>query len=126
MPARSSTRRLAVAPKPEGLNLSRAGTLSATVDLPGCPLCFGIGMEVVAGKGARRCRCRALDAQAKLLEAARLPHRYDKCSLSNYNPVGNDGSQLRAFNLSYRLVREYPNPGAKFALTRLLLLIFPR
>ena len=23
-----------------------------------CPLCFGAGMEVVAGKGARLCECR--------------------------------------------------------------------
>jgi DNA replication protein DnaC len=28
--------------------------------------------------------------------------------LSNYHPANNNGSQLRAFNLAYRLVREYP------------------
>ena len=65
-------------------------------------------MEVVAGKGARRCRCRARDSRAKLLEAARIPRRYADCSLSNYHPAGNNGSQLRAFNYAYRLVAEYP------------------
>jgi DNA replication protein DnaC len=65
-------------------------------------------MEIVMGKGACRCQCRTRDAQAKLLEAARIPHRYSECSLSNYRPANNNGSQLRAFNLAYRLVCEYP------------------
>jgi DNA replication protein DnaC len=65
-------------------------------------------MEVVTGKGARRCPCRARDAQAKLLEAAHLPRRYAGCSLSIYHPASNNGSQLRAFNYAYKLVRDYP------------------
>jgi DNA replication protein DnaC len=66
-------------------------------------------MEVVPGKGARRCRCRAEDARKKLLEAARIPRRYEECSLSNYQPAANNGSQLRAFNYAFRLAREYPS-----------------
>lgn len=108
MSARSSALRLGVAPEPEGLNLPAVGTPPATVDHPSCPLCFGTGMEVVAGKGARRCRCRALNAQGKLLEAARIPRRYAGCTLSTYRPVSNGGSQLRAFNYAYRLACEYP------------------
>src|SRR5436309_4372974 len=73
-----------------------------------CSLCFGTGMEVVPGKGARRCRCRTQDAREKLLEDARLPRRHDACSLGNYQPANNNGSQLHAFNYAYRLVREYP------------------
>ena len=38
-----------------------------------CPFCFGTGMEVFVGRGARRCRCRAEELRAKLLEAARIP-----------------------------------------------------
>jgi DNA replication protein DnaC len=64
-------------------------------------------MEVVPGKGARRCRCRAEDARKKLLEAARIPRRYEWCSLSNYQPAANNGSHLRAFNYAFRLAREY-------------------
>jgi DNA replication protein DnaC len=66
-------------------------------------------MEVVPGKGARACRCRSQDAQTKLLEAARIPLRYKECSLGNYQPANNNGSQLQAFNYAYRLVREYPS-----------------
>ncbi|HEX8707405.1 MAG TPA: ATP-binding protein [Pyrinomonadaceae bacterium] len=73
-----------------------------------CPFCFGSGMEVVAGKGARRCRCRTHDTQAKLVAAARIPRRYDQCSLHNYYPAKGNGTQLRAFNYAFRLVREYP------------------
>jgi DNA replication protein DnaC len=76
-------------------------------------------MEVVMGKGARRCKCRTGDAQTKLLEAARIPRRYGECSLSNYHPANNNGSQLRAFNYAYRLVHEYP------AIDRGLLLMGP-
>jgi DNA replication protein DnaC len=65
-------------------------------------------MEVVAGKGARRCRCRTRDARAELIEAARIPRRYADCTLSTYRPADNNGSQLRAFNYAYRLVRDYP------------------
>ena len=84
-----------------------------------CQYCFGTGMEVVAGKGARRCRCRLQNIQAKLLEAACLPRRYQECLLSNYQPEKGNGSQLLALTLSHRLVREYP------AVERGLLLMGP-
>jgi DNA replication protein DnaC len=73
-----------------------------------CQYCFGSGMEVVAGKGARRCRCRTQNTQSRLLEAARIPRRYDECSLQNFYPVKGNGTQLRAFQYAWRLAREYP------------------
>ncbi|HKS29516.1 MAG TPA: ATP-binding protein [Pyrinomonadaceae bacterium] len=73
-----------------------------------CRYCFGSGMEVVAGKGARRCRCRTQNTQSRLLEAARIPRRYDECSLQNYYPAKGNGTQLRAFQYAWRLAREYP------------------
>ncbi len=73
-----------------------------------CQYCFGTGMEVIAGKGARRCRCRTQSVQSRLLEAARIPRRYDQCSLQNYYPVKGNGTQLRAFQYAWRLAREYP------------------
>jgi hypothetical protein len=106
--AESNARRLVVDPEPEGLTPFGSFVPLATSDRESCSSCFGTGMEVVVGKGARRCRCRTHDAQTKLLEAARIPRRYSECSLSNYHPESNNGSQLRAFNLAYRLVREYP------------------
>lgn len=73
-----------------------------------CQYCFGTGMEVVEGCGARRCKCRARKLQAKLLEAACIPLRYQDCLLSNYQPTKGSNTQLLAMTLSHRLVREYP------------------
>ena len=92
-----------------------------------CQRCFGTGYEVVPGRGARRCECRTQDTRSKLLEQARIPRRYrepapprrESCTLQNYYPAPNNGSQLKAFNYSFRLVREYP------AVERGLLLMGP-
>ena len=75
-----------------------------------CQFCFGSGMEIVAGKGARRCRCRTRDNQAKLLEAARIPRRYSECSLQNFFPVQGKyyTNQGNAFRFAYTLARTYP------------------
>lgn len=73
-----------------------------------CQLCFDTGMEVVPGKGARRCACRVSSAATTFADAARVPSRYAACSLQNYLPSQGNGSQLRALNLSYRLVKDYP------------------
>ena len=84
---------------------------AATEDVaptPACARCYGTGLEVIPGKGARRCACRTQDTQAKLLNSARIPRRYEACSLQNYYPTQGNGSQLRAFNYAFRLVREYP------------------
>ncbi|HEX8921019.1 MAG TPA: hypothetical protein VF766_06055, partial [Pyrinomonadaceae bacterium] len=59
------------------------------VETSACSLCFGTGMEVVAGKGARRCGCRQRDRRARLIEAAHIPRRFSDCSLSNYHPAKN-------------------------------------
>lgn len=96
---------------------TRAGTVhdlgtppaqTATAMAEVCSLCFGSGMEVVAGKGARRCRCRRQGDRAMLLERARIPRRYADCSLSNYRPAPHNGSQLQAFRYAFKLVEEYP------------------
>jgi DNA replication protein DnaC len=83
-----------------------------------CSYCFGSGMEVVAGKGARRCHCRTQSNQSKLLEAARIPRRYDKCTLQSYKvPQGKYFAiQARAFNYAKTLADEYPavNRGILF------------
>jgi DNA replication protein DnaC len=108
MSSHTNAQRLAVVPDAEEFN-SESRILAIKAEPVVCSFCFGTGMEVIAGKGARRCRCRAREVLAKLLEAARIPRRYGECSLSNYQPANNNGSQLRAFNYAYRLVREYPS-----------------
>ena len=119
MSAQPNTQRLVVVPKPENLNSSNGSLPPASADPASCSFCFGTGMEVVAGKGARRCQCRTRDAQTTLLNAARIPRRYSECLLSTYHPASNNGSQLRAFNYAYRLVHDYP------AIDRGLLLMGP-
>ena len=84
-----------------------------------CPLCYGTGMEVVPGRGARRCSCRRQSAQVLLVEQARIPRRYHHCSLSNFCPAPSNGSHLQAFNYAFKLVEEYP------AVDRGLLLMGP-
>jgi DNA replication protein DnaC len=67
--------------------------------------CYGSGMEVVQGKGARRCRLE--QQQLKLLEQSRIPRRYENCALANYRPTPNNGTQLQAFNFAFKLVSEF-------------------
>lgn len=71
-----------------------------------CSLCFGSGMEVVLGKGARPCACRTRDAHSGLLDKARLPKRYAACHFHNYKSL--NPSQERAFRFASRLTMEYP------------------
>jgi len=103
-----TARREVVASRAKEIHYLELGATSRTSEPEICSVCYGTGMEVVAGKGARRCCCRTIDMQANLLEAARIPRRYNECSLSNYDPVKNNSSQLLAFNYAHRLVREYP------------------
>ena len=86
-----------------------------------CQLCFGSGMEVVPGKGAKRCPCRTQHNQDKLFEAARIPRRYNECSLQNYYPAKGKyyTNQGNAFRFAYTLARMYP------AVDRGLLLMGP-
>ncbi|HEX8282813.1 MAG TPA: ATP-binding protein [Pyrinomonadaceae bacterium] len=76
---------------------------------PVCALCFGTGMEVLRGRGARRCACRESDLRHTLFEAARIPKRYEACSFSNYQPAKNNASQMYAFKQAFSLVRAFPS-----------------
>jgi len=52
-------------------------------------------MEVVPGEGARRCRCQSPDHRDRLFQAARIPRRYHKCTLANYE-AGESDSMWKA------------------------------
>ncbi|MDQ3821043.1 MAG: ATP-binding protein [Acidobacteriota bacterium] len=73
-----------------------------------CDFCYGTGMEVVAGKGARRCRCRTEEQRERLFAAAHVPRRYERCSFANYHPAPGNGTQLQAFSHAFKLVDQYP------------------
>ena len=111
---------LSVVSSPASGGYPEASRQDSSADAPEpCPFCYGTGMEVVAGKGARRCRCRAEERRAKLSEAARIPLRYERCTRANYRVAPGNGTQHQAFNYAFKLVDEYP------AVDRGLLLMGP-
>ncbi|MGI9166994.1 MAG: ATP-binding protein [Pyrinomonadaceae bacterium] len=71
-----------------------------------CVVCFGTGVEIVPGKGARICNECSSTSGNTLLEAARIPLRFRDCSFHNYYPK-ND-SQFWAHHFGRKLVEEYP------------------
>src|SRR5438132_14369986 len=54
-------------------------------DATGCPRCFGTGLEMIPGEGARRCDCQMSDHRQRLFQSARIPPRYQHCTLANYD-----------------------------------------
>ena len=71
-----------------------------------CSLCYGSGMEIVAGKGARPCKCRKQKSQSNLIDKARIPKRYTDCHFHSYRAM--NPSQERAFRFASRLAMDYP------------------
>ncbi|MEJ7625066.1 MAG: ATP-binding protein [Pyrinomonadaceae bacterium] len=71
-----------------------------------CPKCFGTGMEVVSGHGARICACRKLKSKDGQFASVRLPKRYDGFHFHNYKPQNE--SQRIAHQLALTLNHEYP------------------
>ncbi len=53
-------------------------------DVGVCPRCFGTGIEVVDGFGARTCECRRKDAHSLRLAKALIPKRYEKCHFNTF------------------------------------------
>lgn len=75
-------------------------------DIDVCEKCFGTGMEVVPGKGARICSCRKRDNHLDQLAKAQLPKRYDGCHFESYKPQ--NPSQTAAKKLAFNFAMEYP------------------
>ena len=71
-----------------------------------CPKCYGSGMEVVAGKGARKCECRKQKSQTNHLDKVRIPKRYTDCHFHSYTAYNK--SQNEALKYAFRLANEYP------------------
>ncbi len=71
-----------------------------------CPKCYGTGMEIVEGKGARICPCRKIRSKDIQFQSVRLPKRYDGFHFHNYKPQ--TPSQEAAFRLATALTMEYP------------------
>jgi DNA replication protein DnaC len=79
-----------------------------------CPTCFGTGMEIVPGKGARPCHCRPGKQASNPLVRMRIPERYKDCSFKSY--MGDTESQRFAYNFAVGLAGDFPavNQGLLF------------
>jgi DNA replication protein DnaC len=72
-----------------------------------CPRCFGTGMEVVPGEGARRCRCQSSDQHDRLAQSARIPPRYQHCTLQGYEAADNELSKWAAKAEAQIIIDDY-------------------
>ena len=72
-------------PSAQTLRLIQKGASSAPAGPDVCPLCFGAGMEVVPGKGARRCDCRHEEFVARTVERD-VPFIYRPFRLETLEP----------------------------------------
>jgi DNA replication protein DnaC len=78
----------------------------ALIDTDSCDICYGTGIEIVPGKGAKPCQCRQRDSHSGFLDRAKLPRRYENCHFHNYKPQ--NPTQERAFKFATSLTMEYP------------------
>jgi len=87
-------------------------TLAMATPVEICSLCEGNGLRVVVENGrsmARQCECRATRRTARALDRARIPRRYEHCSLDNYELLRNSDRSLSAAHLRARkFVEGYP------------------
>ncbi len=73
-----------------------------------CLKCFGSGMEIVEGKGARLCECRRLENSLNPFTKARVPNRYLNCHLNSYSPDKKHDSQKLAVSYAMKFISEFP------------------
>jgi len=72
-----------------------------------CQICFGTGMEIVPGKGARRCICRKRDTHVDQIAKAQIPKRYEKCHFNTYK-TGDNVSQKIALRTAQDFTNQFP------------------
>ncbi len=89
----------------KALSAVPAGKALKDVD-DACPICFGSGMEIIPGKGARACACQKKRTDGGQFEKAKLPKRYAGCHFNSYLP--SDPSQVKALRLATQFAMEYP------------------
>jgi DNA replication protein DnaC len=73
-----------------------------------CPGCFGTGVKIIAGKGAKICDQCQQRTGVTLLQAARIPARYANCSFSSFRDPKGTGSIYWALEKAKIQVNEYP------------------
>lgn len=80
-----------------------------------CPICSGTGMEIIAGKGARKCQCRTTVRRVDPLRSARIPIKYQNASFPTYLTL--DRFKERALKKAFDFANQYPNVSQGLLLT---------
>ncbi len=79
--------------------------------VPECPDCDGSGwkrMDLAGRQGVAPCSCREQSKAQQLIEAARIPPRYQECLLENFLPRRKHPTLGKAKTMASRFVEEYP------------------
>ena len=71
-----------------------------------CQKCFGSGMEIIPGKGARQCQCQKQSGRANPFDKVRVPRRYLNCHFNSYEPSNPLQSQAAKYALKF--TQEFP------------------
>ena len=77
--------------------------------VPECPECGGSGwkrVDLTDRQGVARCSCREQSKLQRLIEAARIPPRYQECVFENFDTL--NPKLGRAKTMASRFVEEYP------------------
>jgi DNA replication protein DnaC len=90
-----------------------------------CPQCGGTGWKQVTAPGEKkaaqvvRCDCRQELRAQRLLTNARIPRRYEHCTLTDFHATfeGADPSLARAVMDAEAFIREYPAHSAGLLIT---------
>lgn len=72
-----------------------------------CKECFGTGTKVDPVKGAMPCPCQKSARFRRLIDAARIPRRYQKCSFANFK-CDPGTSQDTALGHALKFADQYP------------------
>ena len=76
-----------------------------------CPKCEGTGWRPIETDGVRqvmRCDCYVTDRTTRLLQAARIPRRYEHCSFENFANSRKIPMLAEAHLVAQRYCEEYP------------------
>ena len=71
-----------------------------------CQKCFGSGMEIISGKGARQCECQKNVGKVSPFDKVRVPRRYSGCHFNSYEPT--NPSQTQAVRFAMKFTQEFP------------------
>ena len=79
--------------------------------VPECPECGGSGwkrVDLTDRQGVARCSCREKSKLQGLIDAARIPPRYQECLFENFATLRENPKLGRAKTMASRFVEDYP------------------